>query len=340
MRTFGKLTITRNLNFGTTQPSRSQDASAAAGRGSYGPVELWLAGNAQVDMYEWVYNDLGFREMLRLPSIEDNAPPWIEFLRSSVQTGKPPSRPGVTGRKVSDVQPNIRPQPSRLQQPKPSPPSTPPPLNLRSRRKRQSSLQNWKRKFGALPGEAEPSKPIANDAQSGAGPSQPTSSESPAMPGGMPGPSPTPAPRQPQGQVMPLSNIESNIKQAIAACRGERGNVLQNREHMETVREILDEGYCDIFGRVSELIHRPMSDIEVFVAKDVPDGGNILAAKHDVITKFIHAIRPLRMLYKVPPTSVNVSFGLQGDSIAFDRDASIFVNLRYFESWLGHLPLD
>lgn len=52
VRTYGKLTVTKHLNFGSTRLSRNQDASAAARRQGHGPIELWLAGNAQVDMYE------------------------------------------------------------------------------------------------------------------------------------------------------------------------------------------------------------------------------------------------------------------------------------------------
>ena len=51
------------------------------------------------------------------------------------------------------------------------------------------------------------------------------------------------------------SSLESNIKQAIAACKEEHGNVLQNRKNMQTVRETLDEGYCDISGRVNDIIN-------------------------------------------------------------------------------------
>ena len=52
VRTFGKLTVLKLLNYGGSRLSRNQDASAAAKRGSHGPIELWIGGNAQVDMYE------------------------------------------------------------------------------------------------------------------------------------------------------------------------------------------------------------------------------------------------------------------------------------------------
>ena len=52
VKTFGKLTLTKTLLFGEKYASRSQDASAVARRLGSGPIELWLAGNDQVDMYE------------------------------------------------------------------------------------------------------------------------------------------------------------------------------------------------------------------------------------------------------------------------------------------------
>lgn len=56
VRTFGKLVVTKSLGFGTTRLSRSYDTSAITKRNSFGAVELWLAGNSQVDMYEYVFS--------------------------------------------------------------------------------------------------------------------------------------------------------------------------------------------------------------------------------------------------------------------------------------------
>lgn len=52
VKTFGKLTVTKTLQTGEKRASKSQDASAVARRMARGPIELWLAGNDQVDMYE------------------------------------------------------------------------------------------------------------------------------------------------------------------------------------------------------------------------------------------------------------------------------------------------
>lgn len=52
VRTFGKVTVTRSLNFAGARSSKSIEASAIARREGKGPIQLWLAGNAHVDMYE------------------------------------------------------------------------------------------------------------------------------------------------------------------------------------------------------------------------------------------------------------------------------------------------
>jgi hypothetical protein len=39
---------------------------------------------------------------------------------------------------------------------------------------------------------------------------------------------------------------------AINACRSETGNLLQNREKLQIVKEI--EGYCDVSGRADNLL--------------------------------------------------------------------------------------
>ena len=58
-----------------------------------------------------------------------------------------------------------------------------------------------------------------------------------------------------------------------------------------------------------------------------------MAVKHDQLARFIHVIRPIRSLYNLPQSSVNIFYDSQGPTIAFNRNASLFLNLRYYESW-------
>jgi hypothetical protein len=52
VKVFGKLLVTKSLHHGDNHFSESNEASAVAKREGRGPIELWLAGNTQVDMYE------------------------------------------------------------------------------------------------------------------------------------------------------------------------------------------------------------------------------------------------------------------------------------------------
>lgn len=52
VKTFGKISITKSLAFAELRLSRKDDASAVAKRFGAGAIQLWLAGNSQLDMYE------------------------------------------------------------------------------------------------------------------------------------------------------------------------------------------------------------------------------------------------------------------------------------------------
>ena len=66
---------------------------------------------------------------------------------------------------------------------------------------------------------------------------------------------------------------------------------------------------------------------------DIPNPSEVLEAKKNVIARFIHVVVPIRDLYQLPPTSVHIFCDSAGSTIAFNRDASIFLNLRYYEAW-------
>ena len=52
VKVFGKLLVTKSLQYGNTRDSKSLEASAIAKREGNGPIELWLDGYQQVNMHE------------------------------------------------------------------------------------------------------------------------------------------------------------------------------------------------------------------------------------------------------------------------------------------------
>lgn len=52
LKTFGKLSVVKTLKFGELNLSKKEEATAVARRVGSGPIQLWIAGNSQIDMYE------------------------------------------------------------------------------------------------------------------------------------------------------------------------------------------------------------------------------------------------------------------------------------------------
>jgi hypothetical protein len=47
--------------------------------------------------------------------------------------------------------------------------------------------------------------------------------------------------------------LGANINMAIKACSPEKGQLLHHLNHMEVIKEFLNDGYCDVSGQVDNL---------------------------------------------------------------------------------------
>jgi hypothetical protein len=52
IKTFGKLLVVKTLKFEELNLSKKEESTAVARRVGSGPIQLWIAGNSQIDMYE------------------------------------------------------------------------------------------------------------------------------------------------------------------------------------------------------------------------------------------------------------------------------------------------
>lgn len=76
-----------------------------------------------------------------------------------------------------------------------------------------------------------------------------------------------------------------------------------------------------------------MENIKVYASRDLPQYKSLMADKHDALARFIRVIQPLAQVYKLPPTSLHIFYDPGSEMIAFNRNASLFLNLRYYEAW-------
>ncbi|GLB37239.1 putative protein of unknown function (DUF3684) [Lyophyllum shimeji] len=341
VKTYGKLTVTKSLTFGDLRLSRKQDASAVAQRTGTGPIQLWLAGNSQIDMYEVAtsLNRLLFDSpkandallfmtilstdlkalkrrgynvdrILRQQKAERQAIEKAKLENTTLLSKTPSTNPGTSAPATpltpqSTVASPIAKSPPANSSPQlPVAVDRPPPIPSRN------PLKMFQRKTTATspPAELPPSIPPVMH-------KSPTKDEA-------------------DSHVTPLSNISSNIEMAIRACRPESGSLLRNRQEMRQVRESLNEGYCDVSGRVGDLNRvGEMGSVKIYLSQDVPEQEEFVVNHKDQLARFIHILVKLARVYDLPLTSLHVFNDMSGGLIAFNRNASIFVNLRYYLEW-------
>lgn len=375
VRVFGKLTVVKSLSFGDNTLKKEQDASAAAKRSGHGPIELWLSGSTQVDMYEVAtslcrllfetvkvndallfmtilstdlkalkrrgynvdkilrqqQNDRKLAEAARgsLTSVPVPDPRMSQNLEPETRSLSPSHRaklPGgwdISPPKAVVSKPFLPPAPvpplitaPPVPPPKPSTPDPPPQHTVDNEDTGRhpmvpnvlnNTLQNIRRK---IPGFNSPSEDALTLSQRR-----------------------SPNPRTPP-TVTPQSNIRSNVTMAIKGCRPEEGKLVHNRREMQTIKESLDEGYCDVSGHVAELDHiGVMGTMKIFIARGAPEPNTFITRKHDSLARFIYIVTPLANVYGLPMTALHIFYDLSGGLIAFNRNGSLFLNYRFFEAW-------
>ncbi|KAJ7251757.1 hypothetical protein B0H12DRAFT_1118770 [Mycena haematopus] len=336
---FGKLAVTKTLDFGDIRTSRTQEASAAAKRIGSGPIHLWVATSLNRLLFDSpktndallfmtiLSTDLkalkrrGYnvdRILRQQNALRQTAAEEAKIKNAQLMSKPPPSMPATTTADVpmpGNIGTGPTSQPVGADEAMPSSssagPILPPPPPPSDSKPRPSSgmFRQLKHKINTTihPGDRD---------KSGALPLPPT------------------APRPRSKAVTPLSNIVSNIDMAIQACRPEAGHLLNNREQMQQVQESLNEGYCDISGRVGDLnVVGEIGSIKVYLSQEVPDPHSFIPSKYDPLSRFVAIIGVLAQVYNVPLTSLHIFYDLDGGLIAFNRNGSIFFNLRYYEAW-------
>ncbi|TFY51778.1 hypothetical protein EVJ58_g10387 [Rhodofomes roseus] len=366
VRMYGKLTVVKTLQFGTIRATQMQESSALARRDQAGPVELLLAHNNQVDMYE--VSSSMCRILFNMPKANDillfmtilstdlrslkrrgynvdrilrqqqaQRAAQEEAMRKKAESTALVPNHDVSSEK-SSLSGQTATQPQDLLPPSAGPASTKA-FDVAKRLSDARHSDTWKRFQNAFTGvgAASPEQvtppPDARRTGAGAGDNESISmsgskSTSPVPVGS------GPVKRNPPGYVTPKNKISSVIDMAISACKEEKQDQIQSRENQQMVKEALNEGYCDGTGESLNLsLIGTMEDLKVYAARDVANVASIMETKRDMIARFIYVVLPLLEVYKLPRSSIHFYFDKTGQRIAFNRNASLFLSLRYFEAW-------
>ncbi|GJE97590.1 hypothetical protein PsYK624_138110 [Phanerochaete sordida] len=363
VRTFGKLTVIKSLAYDQPRITKNQDASAIAFREGRGPIQLWLAGNDIVDMYEVstslcrllfehprasdallfmtiLSTDLkalrrrGYnvdrilqRQKAQRQAAEDLAREAEKVKQTTLRSPDAGLQSPSSDLLASDEKNASLPDASTLTSPQDA-----------SRSPFRSSIDNWKKKFTGRPGQSllgtTPEGPPPDHDQPAirSGTGQDTGAGGALLQPPRPSPS---RPITPSGPT-PMHNISANIDMAIRACREERSELFKSKtqEDMKVVKESINDSYCDASGQALDLVHvGDMGSIKIFFSRDVKHPKEVMAGKKEALARFVHIIKPLGEVYNLPPSSLHIFYDLSGGTIAFNRSASLFCNLRFFEAW-------
>ncbi|EKM56817.1 uncharacterized protein PHACADRAFT_141759 [Phanerochaete carnosa HHB-10118-sp] len=359
VRTFGKLTVVKSLAYDQLQIIKNQDSSAIAFRDGRGPIQLWLAGNDAVDMYE-VSTSL-CRLLFEHPRASD-ALLFMTILSTDLKALKrrgynvdrilqrqKAQRQAAEGlaREAEKMSHTALREPAVHDPPLPSLelPGQDDEVSLVSdsstailsqdgtRSTFRNSIDNWRKKLtgksgplllGSTP-EMQPAsmRPSIEQGDGGGDALLPPS-----------GP-PISRPVTPSGPT-PMHNIAANIDMAVRACREEKSEVFMSKtqEDIKVVKESISDSYCDASGQALDLAYvGDMGGIKFFFSRDVKHPKEVMARKREAIARFIHVIKPLGDVYGLPRSSLHIFYDLTSGTIAFNRNASIFCNLRFFEAW-------
>ncbi|KAI0342553.1 hypothetical protein BDW22DRAFT_1484759 [Trametopsis cervina] len=319
VRVFHSVTVKKSLTYGNLRLVEKQDSSASALREGRGPIQLWLANNVDIDMFE-VSTSI-CRLLFSAPKASD-ALLFMTILstdlkalrRRGYNVDRILQKQKIEERAAEDAARERAKQVKLASQPTPTIPSVPPTISMDTRptspplsvssagteatlaadgheqrksltQSMRGPLSNWKRKLighDGIASQPPSSQPVAESTEN-----------APLL--APPRPSPS-RPVTPGSHVTPLRNIETNINMAIRACKEERSETLKSRSEMHVVKESLNDSYCDVSGNKDLTFVGSMGDFKVFMAKDVQQPKEVMTSKREAIARTSH-------LVLVPPPS-------------------------------------
>ena len=74
-------------------------------------------------------------------------------------------------------------------------------------------------------------------------------------------------------------------------------------------------------------------ETQCYIVVDLPEPESLIQRKHDELARFIHVLKPLSELYKIPQTSLEVFADKEWQPICLNRGGRLVLNLGYFEAW-------
>ncbi|KAH9901975.1 hypothetical protein F4778DRAFT_781852 [Xylariomycetidae sp. FL2044] len=133
------------------------------------------------------------------------------------------------------------------------------------------------------------------------------------------------------GKVTNPAVVQQNLLNAIKSTRAHDSSQLYSPPTTNEVKE--QATYCDeTAGKDLTFVAEASNGMRVFVSNSIQnlDPAKFLSANHGVINMFASLLKDVGSVYSINQSALHVFYDEHGGTIAFNRDGSIFCNLRFF----------
>ncbi|KAG9304270.1 hypothetical protein G9A89_019832 [Geosiphon pyriformis] len=136
----------------------------------------------------------------------------------------------------------------------------------------------------------------------------------------------TPVPITPDTTV----ELRNALRKAVQQCRPNSGVAINNQEMVQVVNES-QASYCDVIPGHSLNYVGLCNEIEVYVSKDI-DAAQVIYSKEITthLNSFVILLKDLGEVFQLDNKGLHVYYDAEGPTVAFNRDSSLFFNLRYY----------
>ncbi|TGJ81972.1 hypothetical protein E0Z10_g6780 [Xylaria hypoxylon] len=133
------------------------------------------------------------------------------------------------------------------------------------------------------------------------------------------------------GKVTNPAVVQQNLLNAIKSTRAYDSSLLYSPP---TTREVKEQAtYCDdTAAKDLTLLADASNGMRVFVSSNIPhlQTGTFLSSNHAAINSFAALLKDVGDVYQIPRNVLHIFYDESGSTIAFNRDGSIFCNLRFY----------
>ncbi|KAI0433070.1 hypothetical protein F5Y09DRAFT_300211 [Xylaria sp. FL1042] len=133
------------------------------------------------------------------------------------------------------------------------------------------------------------------------------------------------------GKVTNPAVVQQNLLNAIKSTRAYDSSQLYSPPRTQEVKE--QATYCDdAAAKDLTLLADASNGMRIFVASNLPhlQTGSFLSSNHTAINSFATLLKDVGDVYQIPRNVLHIFYDESGSTIAFNRNGSIFCNLRFY----------